>query len=110
MPDASPRSFDAFAHRILKEEETAKNFNIWNAKGGPDGEMNSCDQSCRRYTYCSLVTSFADTEDECNQVEVGSKPNWRREKGLFPSSMEKLFDFNQDMLFDFMTNPWFEKI
>ena len=43
MTDASPRSFDNFAKRILKDEETAKKFNMWNAKGGPDGEMESCD-------------------------------------------------------------------
>ena len=58
-----------------------------------------------------MVTSFADTEDECNRVEVGSKTSWgRQDKGLFPGSMQKLFEFNQDMVFDFMTNPWFEKI
>lgn len=43
MPDASPKSFEGFAHRLLKDEETSINFNMWNAKGGPDGEMNSCD-------------------------------------------------------------------
>jgi hypothetical protein len=58
-----------------------------------------------------MVTSFADTEDECNRVEVGSNTNWgRKDKGLFPGSMQKLFEINQDMVFDFMTNPWFEKI
>jgi len=43
MQDASPRSFEGFARRLLKDEETSINFNMWNAKGGPDGEMNSCD-------------------------------------------------------------------
>ena len=43
MADASPRSFEGFALRLLKDEETSINFNMWNAKGGPDGEMNSCD-------------------------------------------------------------------
>jgi hypothetical protein len=42
-----------------------------------------------------MVTSFADTEDECNRVEVGSKTNQgRQEKGLFPGSMQKLFEIN----------------
>jgi len=42
-----------------------------------------------------MVTSFADTEDDCNRVEVGSKTRReRQEKGLFPGSMEKLFEIN----------------
>jgi hypothetical protein len=42
-----------------------------------------------------MVTSFADTEDECNRVEVASKTNWGRHyNGLFPGSMQKLFEIN----------------
>jgi Acid sphingomyelin phosphodiesterase C-terminal region len=79
MPDASPRSFEGFAKRLLKDEATAIKMNMWNAKGGPDGPMNSCDQNCRRSTYCDLVSSYADTEVECNSIEAGSKNTWRQE-------------------------------
>ncbi len=42
IPDASPNSFHTFAKRVLSEESTAKDFNMWNAKGGPDGPIDSC--------------------------------------------------------------------
>jgi hypothetical protein len=39
MEDASPSSFQKFSDRILADEKTAMDFNMWNAKGGPDGPI-----------------------------------------------------------------------
>ena len=114
IEDASPNSFNSFAERVHHDENVAKEFNMWNAKNGPDGYMESCNSDCRRGTYCDLVTSFADTEDECNKI-AGLAPGQRRRKDPhsfsgFTGDLQRLFMFSEGQFYEFMADPWLERV
>jgi hypothetical protein len=66
IEDFSPMSLHSYAERLLNDEKEALKFNMWNAKGGPDGYSAGCDERCRRGMYCDIVTSYTDDEDACN--------------------------------------------
>lgn len=114
MEDASPSSFEKFANSLLHDENVMKQFNMWNAKSGPGGAMDSCDLGCRLGTYCGLVTSYADTEDECH-VMAGLPSGQRPRKDPhsftgFTGKLQRMFFFNEDQFYEFMADPWLEKI
>lgn len=98
MEDASPSSFHKFAERVRTDEKVAINLNNWNAKGGPDGPIDSCDSNCRRGPYCQMVTSYTDVEDECNSM-VGNSYTRRKDPhsfGGFTSKLQRLFLFSEE--------------
>jgi hypothetical protein len=62
-----------------------------------------------------MVTSFADTQDECNSQENSGINEWqqkrrRHDSHMFAHDMHSMFGFNENDLYDFMTNPWLERI
>jgi sphingomyelin phosphodiesterase len=101
IPDMSPDSFYSYAEKLLTNEEEALKFNMWNAKGGPDGDDldGSCNEKCRRRTFCSLVTSTTDDEDECKEAI----------KKSFSLNIDE-FHFSEDAFYEFMAGPWVEKV
>ena len=113
MEDASPSSFQKFADRILSDEKIAMDFNMWNAKDGPDGPSQSCDHNCRRGMYCGLVTSYTDTEAECSQIAglpYGSKRKDPHSMSGFTGNLQRLFLFSEDQFYEFMADPWLERV
>ena len=61
-----------------------------------------------------MVTSYADTEDECNQL-AGLKPGQRRRKDPhsfsgFTGKLQRLFMFSEDQFYEFMADPWLERL
>lgn len=110
MEDASPASFHKFAQRVHDDEHTAMNLNMWNAKSGPDGPIESCDSNCRRGAYCGLVTSYTDVEAECNAM-VGNGYSRRKDPHSFSftGKMQRMFYFNEDQFYEFMADPWLER-
>ena len=87
---------------------------MWNAKGGPDGPTDSCNFNCRVGTYCGMVTSYTDVEDECNHV-AGFRPGQMRRKDThsftgFTGKMQRLMMFNEDQFYEFMADPWLERV
>jgi len=65
MPDASPASFEQFALNTKNDEALAAKKKNWSAKGGPDSNSVSCDESCRLGQYCSLINSYAEDKHAC---------------------------------------------
>ncbi len=114
MEDPSPSSFHDFALRVLNDEETALKFNDWNAKGGPDGPRESCDSRCRRGMYCNIATSFADHEDICNSAAgIPAGANFRKDPHSFAGftgKLQRLATFSEDQFYEFMADPWLERI
>jgi hypothetical protein len=88
---------------------------MWNAKGGPAGPLDSCGLDCRRGIYCSISTSFTDTEAECNQVagiDVSQRSKRKDPHSFagFGGKMQRLFFFNEDQFYEFMADPWLERV
>ena len=114
MEDASPSSFNKFAEKVLLDEQTAIDLNMWNAKGGPAGPLDSCGQNCRRGAYCGLVTSYTDVEAECNII-AGNEFGFQRRKDPhsfsgFSDDLQRLFFFNEEQFYEFMADPWLQHV
>ena len=97
-----------YAERILNNETEAKKFNMWNAKHGPDGYMESCDAHCRRNMYCDLATSYTDDEDACNNGQYSSKK--RKDPHTKTIGLQKLMGFSEGQFYEFMADPWLQKV
>lgn len=109
IEDFSPQSLFNYAQRLRNEEAEAIKFQQWQAKGGPDGQVTSCDDNCRRGMFCDLTTSYTDDEDLCNEGKFSAFKKKDPHSFNF-NPFRALLNFNEDAFYEFMADPWLERV
>lgn len=90
MKDLSPTSFDSLSDQMLVDEDMATKFLNTQAQGGPEGHVDSCDETCRTQAYCLTRNAVYFDAKDC----MG----------------EKRMDLRNDAFYtftEFFIDPWY---